>query len=104
MIRRPPRSTLFPYTTLFRSVEIAEAGERFPLHRNNLADRREARQAGERVAHGVERSRHDHRRRVLLRALECALEVGLEHRAPERDAELRDFSLEPVQVPAPPLG
>src|SRR3712207_8912904 len=24
MIRRPPRSTLFPYTTLFRSVEIEE--------------------------------------------------------------------------------
>src|SRR5271166_4283861 len=23
MIRRPPRSTLFPYTTLFRSVRIA---------------------------------------------------------------------------------
>src|SRR5690349_23889031 len=23
MIRRPPRSTLFPYTTLFRSAEIA---------------------------------------------------------------------------------
>src|SRR3712207_7415446 len=34
MIRRPPRSTLFPYTTLFRShVRVArpgeEAGERF---------------------------------------------------------------------------
>src|SRR5438034_11481486 len=25
MIRRPPRSTLFPYTTLFRSVGIADA-------------------------------------------------------------------------------
>src|SRR5258708_15334809 len=25
MIRRPPRSTLFPYTTLFRSVEKAAA-------------------------------------------------------------------------------
>src|SRR5256885_11214604 len=25
MIRRPPRSTLFPYTTLFRSVFIASA-------------------------------------------------------------------------------
>src|SRR5258705_9311869 len=25
MIRRPPRSTLFPYTTLFRSVEEADA-------------------------------------------------------------------------------
>src|SRR5260370_31960454 len=24
MIRRPPRSTLFPYTTLFRSVKAAE--------------------------------------------------------------------------------
>src|SRR2546422_8760809 len=26
MIRRPPRSTLFPYTTLFRSHEDSEAG------------------------------------------------------------------------------
>src|SRR5256885_9966940 len=26
MIRRPPRSTLFPYTTLFRSLEIAGVG------------------------------------------------------------------------------
>src|SRR5258707_8206539 len=25
MIRRPPRSTLFPYTTLFRSIEVATA-------------------------------------------------------------------------------
>src|SRR5258706_5467472 len=24
MIRRPPRSTLFPYTTLFRSMEVKE--------------------------------------------------------------------------------
>src|SRR5256885_9629446 len=24
MIRRPPRSTLFPYTTLFRSMEVVE--------------------------------------------------------------------------------
>src|SRR2546430_10727977 len=28
MIRRPPRSTLFPYTTLFRSVEIGEGHRR----------------------------------------------------------------------------
>src|SRR2546422_4193437 len=27
MIRRPPRSTLFPYTTLFRSRETAVAGD-----------------------------------------------------------------------------
>src|SRR3712207_8421844 len=30
MIRRPPRSTLFPYTTLFRSVACAFPGD--PLH------------------------------------------------------------------------
>src|SRR3712207_7042492 len=28
MIRRPPRSTLFPYTTLFRSLTPAPAAER----------------------------------------------------------------------------
>src|SRR3712207_9356171 len=38
MIRRPPRSTLFPYTTLFRSVSLAAARaaaaeERQPLWR-----------------------------------------------------------------------
>src|ERR1044072_5109936 len=27
MIRRPPISTLFPYTTLFRSLVLAEAGQ-----------------------------------------------------------------------------
>src|SRR5690349_22771189 len=30
MIRRPPRSTLFPYTTLFRSVEIPDASATRP--------------------------------------------------------------------------
>src|SRR2546426_2583265 len=30
MIRRPPRSTLFPYTTLFRSVEPRAQGGRRP--------------------------------------------------------------------------
>src|SRR2546430_9643501 len=29
MIRRPPRSTLFPYTTLFRSLRTADAGVLF---------------------------------------------------------------------------
>src|ERR1035441_2617386 len=32
MIRRPPRSTLFPYTTLFRSVKIA-SGDANPVNR-----------------------------------------------------------------------
>src|SRR3712207_7020153 len=28
MIRRPPRSTLFPYTTLFRSLRVGQEDER----------------------------------------------------------------------------
>src|SRR5437879_7372547 len=31
MIRRPPRSTLFPYTTLFRSLSRAELSIRSPV-------------------------------------------------------------------------
>src|SRR3712207_7441564 len=35
MIRRPPRSTLFPYTTLFRSRRLETALARFP-HRDQV--------------------------------------------------------------------
>src|SRR5690348_17873861 len=33
MIRRPPRSTLFPYTTLFRSIQNPSAAVRHPYSR-----------------------------------------------------------------------
>src|ERR1043166_6988381 len=36
MIRRPPRSTLFPYTTLFRSVVGVEAGAAFGVGAEEL--------------------------------------------------------------------
>src|SRR5947209_14477313 len=40
MIRRPPRSTLFPYTTLFRSSCRAGAGHGTPSHlQSELSDR-----------------------------------------------------------------
>src|SRR3712207_8991031 len=35
MIRRPPRSTLFPYTTLFRSAEVGLQGH---VHAHALRD------------------------------------------------------------------
>src|SRR2546428_1104399 len=38
MIRRPPRSTLFPYTTLFRSFYRLNV---FPIHVPALRERRE---------------------------------------------------------------
>src|SRR3712207_7551158 len=38
MIRRPPRSTLFPYTTLFRSLELLLQRIRGALHRGVIDD------------------------------------------------------------------
>src|SRR2546422_3584235 len=40
MIRRPPRSTLFPYTTLFRSCETLQEGPWHTFSRATLAFRR----------------------------------------------------------------
>src|SRR5437868_9961697 len=37
MIRRPPRSTLFPYTTLFRSVFLDDDGIASDLNANHVA-------------------------------------------------------------------
>src|SRR5258708_10099015 len=53
MIRRPPRSTLFPYTTLFRSlfVEVAHGGEQFLVRRG----------AGFRFLAGLDDHHHSHR-------------------------------------------
>src|SRR3712207_8573387 len=46
MIRRPPRSTLFPYTTLFRSSPARDAALRRGAQRHHREPRRAARRAG----------------------------------------------------------
>src|SRR3712207_7042597 len=42
MIRRPPRSTLFPYTTLFRSVLRVDAHRVDDVRRQQVGDRVDA--------------------------------------------------------------
>src|SRR3712207_8326616 len=50
MIRRPPRSTLFPYTTLFRSRRERRRGDPGGDHRDGRGGRRrDARQGGVRL-------------------------------------------------------
>src|SRR3989449_10115423 len=78
MIRRPPRSTLFPYTTLFRSQD--EHGERAPTRPHGVIDqpdrrhvvrvkpRGAAQRLGER--HGRERVARSVRRGHRARRLE----------------------------------
>src|SRR5258705_9765059 len=46
MIRRPPRSTLFPYTTLFRSRRDVSRRRAWPKPRNRSAVRFDDRQEG----------------------------------------------------------
>src|SRR3712207_7585590 len=64
MIRRPPRSTLFPYTTLFRSrVEhrgpARRCAARPKLDQQGVRAEREGR-AGERARGHTEPARHPH--------------------------------------------
>src|SRR3989442_5911037 len=48
MIRRPPRSTLFPYTTLFRSVHRFPSGRRPDRARHRRQDPRSSDASGPR--------------------------------------------------------
>src|SRR2546425_1915912 len=76
MIRRPPRSTLFPYTTLFRSVELE-------LVRPFLA-------AAERDAQR-DRAERMHRRQLLrVDGVERAEQVQL--RSEEHTSELQSLA------------
>src|SRR2546430_11124514 len=46
MIRRPPRSTLFPYTTLFRSDAAHAKGHRVAIHSYGASGVKDAVRAG----------------------------------------------------------
>src|SRR3712207_7865920 len=83
MIRRPPRSTLFPYTTLFRSARELVDGEQRLLHRGLARDAEVV---------GVRRDR-PHQRGVDVAALELghrhARMAGLRVRSEEHTSELQ---------------
>src|SRR2546430_12869332 len=55
MIRRPPRSTLFPYTTLFRSVIVARGGQGCGVEIERDMDVGRARVQGRRIGHREDR-------------------------------------------------
>src|SRR3712207_8312982 len=85
MIRRPPRSTLFPYTTLFRSVaaleqeRLALADQRQPVPQlHDLIRRDDAR-------HGVEHRAH----LVDLRRVGPRRGLGAGQRSEEHTSELQ---------------
>src|SRR2546422_3798810 len=85
MIRRPPRSTLFPYTTLFRSLGLHEpcAGRRFlTLHEELRGGGREAAEAFRRQPDLTAA------RKVELVPLPCQPDGGREQLPPRQLPEL----------------
>src|SRR5258705_6065277 len=76
MIRRPPRSTLFPYTTLFRSV-VMEEGTKEVEGGATLAD-----QAGRAL---------DAISTVVRQSAELVQEISLASRSEEHTSELQSL-------------
>src|SRR5258708_13324271 len=58
MIRRPPRSTLFPYTTLFRSLVLV-SGKLFEEVRKRIAEKVERFQKENPLLPGIPRERSE---------------------------------------------
>src|SRR5260370_9164996 len=79
MIRRPPRSTLFPYTTLFRS------GADSPC----LPGAAGAHAVQERCGLRGERRRSDHRRRIYRAANSSTMITSPTFRSEEHTSELQ---------------
>src|SRR2546425_5621780 len=111
MIRRPPRSTLFPYTTLFRS---RPARRRRPPSRDRSGRRASSSSAShqgvnskrcERLVGGARNGEQ----RIELRELEQRLEVGVEAGQAQLPALLadlfgeRDQHAEPGRIDIPSL-
>src|SRR2546426_8900919 len=98
MIRRPPRSTLFPYTTLFRSPLLVEAGQQQPRPAEQIIVHRHPRPAlppGERPRRiGAPLVDLEHHAPARLEQRGGALEQGARRREAVRAAHQRLARLE----------
>src|SRR2546430_10891052 len=97
MIRRPPRSTLFPYTTLFRSCEPAEGVVLLGIH----ADGRGGAHARGEADRKSTRLNSSHSQ--ISYAVFC---LKKKTRPPDRTSSsstpmTRSFPLSPISVPFP---
>src|SRR5437773_11324612 len=93
MIRRPPRSTLFPYTTLFRSRELRQLG-RLERHRPEPDP---AARPVDRLADGRDEHEDEQRDRYDQERQHEPLEPPVVHA--ERDPEARGAEQRPAELP-----
>src|SRR2546429_7391737 len=86
MIRRPPRSTLFPYTTLFRSARLAprapgaEPATRATLARGSLEGTRAVSQPTRPVQHSAQLERSEEHTSELQSRLHLVCRLLLENK------------------------
>src|SRR2546425_8620200 len=80
MIRRPPRSTLFPYTTLFRSVKQTTGTDSDPVRLVQFRSQRRPRNAAHALAPAA-RHAGDPAIARCVTANDMVLRVGDHHRA-----------------------
>src|SRR3712207_7321533 len=88
MIRRPPRSTLFPYTTLFRSGQ-GQVMIVVDLHRGELGHLNDGRPAEEPVLGGPETGDRHHVERSGLPEVRLAVLTTGAVRSEEHTSELQ---------------
>src|SRR2546422_1964215 len=98
MIRRPPRSTLFPYTTLFRSIDIPDGHPRAVVHVGvglNIHRVVGGDGIGERDPGATWGQQFEQRRSLLL------MTASLEHQQSHQQGEQRSGPHVPVPAGAP---
>src|SRR5947208_5064973 len=80
MIRRPPRSTLFPYTTLFRSeAEVRKSGRKALIGKRSMT----------RVGRAVEKGETDGFMKILVDAETKKILGASSNRSEEHTSELQ---------------
>src|SRR3712207_8850300 len=98
MIRRPPRSTLFPYTTLFRSRELS--ADRRARHRPQRRERRHRPTLQLRAARRRDRRSEEHTSELQSRQyLVCRL--LLEKKKLSSPSSMSNIAVAPPHLPAP---
>src|SRR2546426_1888897 len=91
MIRRPPRSTLFPYTTLFRSLELQRIRRRLEVP-DELAQQRGAQRGPARRRHAPAAARSEEHTSELQSPCNLVCRLLLEKKKNNNVARLADMS------------
>src|SRR2546426_7884597 len=102
MIRRPPRSTLFPYTTLFRSHRAVRGEDRQILRQHDIGDAQQ--ELPSQDAAGMQRSEEHTSELQSPCNLVCRLLLEKKrYTVSTRARSRRKGTLSPISVAAPSL-